>query len=73
MIFTLLATAGRIPHRLLQDKGLDADALYRECGLDPAKLDDAKARYPIDRIRALWRLAQQRIPDPCWGLAGGEV
>jgi AraC-like DNA-binding protein len=52
---------------------MDADALYRECGMDPAKLDDAKARYPIDRIRSLWRLAQQRIPDPCWGLAAGEV
>jgi AraC-like DNA-binding protein len=73
MKFTLLATAGRIPHRLLQDRGLDADALYLECGLDPAKLDDAEARYPIDRIRSLWRLAQQRIPDPCWGLAAGDV
>ena len=73
MIFTLLATAGRIVHRLAENRGLDADALYRECGMDPDKLDDAKARYPIDRIRALWRLAQQRIPDPCWGLAGGEV
>jgi AraC-like DNA-binding protein len=73
MIFTLLATAGRIVHRLVEKQGLDADALYRECGIDPTKLDDATARYPTDRIRKLWRLAQQRILDPCWGLAGGEV
>ncbi|WP_295441682.1 AraC family transcriptional regulator [uncultured Thiodictyon sp.] len=73
MVFTLLATAGRILHRLIQDKGLDADALYLECGLDPAKLDDAKARYPVDQMRTLWHLAQQRIPDPCWGLAAGKL
>ena len=73
MIFTLLATAGRIPYRLLQDRGLDANALCRECGIDPTKLDDAKARYPLDQIRTLWRLAQQRISDPCWGLGAGEI
>ncbi|WP_295447579.1 AraC family transcriptional regulator [uncultured Thiodictyon sp.] len=72
MAFTLLATAGRIVHRLIQNRGLDADALYLECGLDPAKLDDAKARYPVDQMRTLWNLAQQRIPDPCWGLAAGK-
>ena len=49
MILTMLATAGRILHRLLQDRGLDADALYRECGMDPLQLDDARARYPLDR------------------------
>jgi AraC-like DNA-binding protein len=52
---------------------LDADALYLECGVDPTKLDNAKARYPLDQIRTLWRLAQQRIPDPCWGLGAGEI
>ena len=70
---TMLATAGRILHQLLQRNGLDADALYLECGLDPIKLDDARARYPLERNRALWRLAHERIKDPCWGLAAGEV
>jgi AraC-like DNA-binding protein/HAMP domain-containing protein len=69
----MLATAGRILHQLLQRNGLDADALYLECGLDPIKLDDARARYPLERNRALWRLAHERIKDPCWGLAAGEV
>ena len=69
---TMLATAGRILHRLLERNGLDADALYIECGLDPHKLDDPRARYPYDRVARLWRQAQQRIQDPCWGLAAGE-
>lgn len=70
---TMLATAGRILHRLLERNGLDADALYLECGLDPLKLNDPRARYPLDRSRTLWRLANERIKDPCWGLAAGEV
>lgn len=68
----MLATAGRILHRLLERNGLDADALYIECGLDPHKLDEPRARYPFDRVVRLWRLAQRRIQDPCWGLAAGE-
>lgn len=70
---TMLATAGRVLHQLLQRNGLDADALYLECGLDPLKLHDSRARYPLERNRALWRLAHERIKDPCWGLAAGEV
>jgi AraC-like DNA-binding protein len=72
-MLTMLATAGRILHRLLERNGLDADTLYIECGLDPFKLDDPRARYPFERVATLWRLAQERIQDPCWGLAAGEV
>ena len=70
---TMLATTGRILHRLLKRNGLDADALYIEGGLDPLKLDDSRARYPLDRVRLLWRLADERIRTPCWALASGEV
>jgi len=70
---TMLATAGRIVHRLLELNGLNADALYLECGLDPLKLNDPRARYPLDRNRALWQLADKHIQDPCWGLAAYDV
>jgi AraC-like DNA-binding protein len=70
---TMLASAGRIVHRLLQRNGLNADALFLECRLDPLKLTDPRARYPISRNLALWRLADERIQDPCWGLMAGEV
>ncbi len=73
MSSTMLATAGRIAHRLLQHNGLEADAMFLAVGLDPLKLDDPRARYPLDRIRELWRMADEQIPNPCWGLAAGEL
>jgi len=73
MSMTMLATAARVLHRLLARNGLDADTVFIECGLDPHKLDDARARYPLERVRALWRMANDAIDDPCWALAAGEV
>lgn len=69
----MLATAVRGFHRLLEHHGLAADALFIDAGLDPHKLNDAQARYPIDRVRALWRQANEQIKDPCWGLAAGDL
>ncbi len=73
MSSTMLATAARILHRLLQRNDLNADALYIECGLDPLKLNDPKARYQVDRIRKLASLADARIDNPCWGMAAGDL
>jgi len=70
---TKLATAGRIVHRLLQHHGLEADAMFLAVGLDPLKLDDPQARYPMDRIRELWRRAGEQIANPCWGLTAGDL
>jgi AraC-like DNA-binding protein len=70
---TMLATAGRIIHRLLQHNGLEADAMFLAAGMDPLKLDDPQARYPMDRIRELWHRAEEQIANPCWGLAAGEL
>jgi AraC-like DNA-binding protein len=70
---TILATAARIVHRLLQHHGLDADALFIECRMDPFKLNDPRARYPLERWRMLWSVADKRISDRCWGLVGGEL
>lgn len=70
---TMLATAGRIVHRLLQHNGLEADTMFLAVGLDPLKLDDPQARYPLDRIRELWRMANEQIANPCWGLAAGGL
>jgi AraC-like DNA-binding protein len=70
---TMLATAGRIVHRLLERNGLDADTLFLECGLDPLKFNDSQARYPLDRTRELWHRVNEQIQDPCWGLAAGDL
>lgn len=71
---TMLATTARIAHRMLQHHGLEADdALFLAAGLDPLKLDDPQARYPMDRLHDLWRRAEERIENPCWGLAAGGL
>jgi len=73
MSSTILATAGRIVHRLIERHGLEADAMFLSAGLDPEKLNDPQARYPLDRSVELWRLISEQIEDPCWGLAAGEL
>ena len=70
---TMLATTVRIAHRMLQHHGIEADALFLAAGLDPLKLDDPQARYPLDRLSDLWRMADKQIPNPCWGLTAGEL
>ena len=52
MSSTILATAGRIIHRLIDRHGLEADAMFLSAGLDPQKLNDPQARYPLERTRA---------------------
>lgn len=73
MSSTILATAGRIVHRLIERHGLEADAMFLSAGLDPQKLNDPQARYPLDRSRELWRQVNEQIQDPCWGLSAGEL
>jgi AraC-like DNA-binding protein len=70
---TMLATTVRIAHRMLQHQGLEADAFFLAAGLDPLKLHDPQARYPLDRLRDLWRRAEERVANPCWGLTAGEL
>jgi len=70
---TILATAARILHRLLEHHGFEADALFIDAGLDPHQLNDPQARYPLDRVRGLWQQANTLIGTPCWGLGVGKL
>ena len=54
--------------KALEADGYDSEDLFRRAGLDPAKLKDADARYPIEGMRRLWRLAVQVTGDPYFGL-----
>ncbi|MCM0611435.1 AraC family transcriptional regulator [Marinobacter sediminum] len=42
----------------LNARELDADTLFREAGLDPAKLATLVARYPVKNMQRLWQSAQ---------------
>ena len=73
MSSTILATAERIVHRLIERHGLEADAMFLSAGLDPQKLNESQARYPLDRSRELWRQVNEQIQDRCWGLVAGDL
>ena len=54
--------------KALEADGQDSEALFRLAGLDPTKLQDPDARYPVDGMCRLWRLAVQVTGDPYFGL-----
>ena len=54
--------------KALEADGHDSEDLFRRAGLDPARLRDADARYPVDGMCRLWRLAVQVTGDPYFGL-----
>ncbi len=54
--------------KALEAEGQDSKALFRRAGLDPAKLKDPDARYPVEGMCRLWRLAAQVTGDPYFGL-----
>jgi AraC-like DNA-binding protein len=70
---TLLASAARILWRLLERHGVDPEHVFREVGLDPNNLHDARARYADTKTRAAWQLAARLIDNPCFGLLAAEV
>lgn len=52
--------------------GLDPDGLLREAGFREAELRDPDARVPIVKLRRLWAVLAQRVPDPAVGLLLAE-
>lgn len=54
---------------VLQDAGLDVQALFSHAGLDMSQLDNPTMRYPNEKVSRLWHLAVQRSPNAMLGLA----
>jgi len=65
---TALATLGQIVARVLEMYGLDARAMFKQHGIDPALLSDPNARIPSRTWGSLVRDAASQIPDPAFGL-----
>jgi AraC-like DNA-binding protein len=55
-------------HRTLSAHAIDAGALFRRAGLDPDRLRDPNARYPLVGMQRLWALATLASGDECFGL-----
>ena len=65
---TFLATMGQVFVRVVEIHGIDANALLREAGVDPASLRDPAARIPSTFWDAAGARAAALIPDPAFGL-----
>ncbi len=72
MPFSTITSWARLIWEGLRTYGVDADAVFREVGLDPGALKDPGARYPLASMTRLWILARDRSGDPCFGLRAAE-
>jgi AraC-like DNA-binding protein len=55
--------------RALEARGVDAQRLARQAGIDPAALQAPDARVPRPALTRLWQLAVDATRDPCFGLS----
>lgn len=55
--------------RLFETVGLDAHALFRQAGIDPAEIDNSDARFLPEQISTVWDVAVARTGNPYLGLA----
>lgn len=71
MAFTTLSSWALLVWEELHQRGLDADALFHQAGLDPARLKDPNARFPAEKLHRMWVAARELTHDPALGVAIG--
>ena len=54
--------------RAVEAKGVDAEALMRQAGMDLSLLKNPLARYPVHQTMVLWQRAIEATGDPLLGL-----
>jgi AraC-like DNA-binding protein len=70
---TALASSMRPLWRLLERYEVDPKLVFREAGMDPALMNEPRARHPSKRVDAAWTKAAALIADPCFGLRLAET
>lgn len=60
-----LATLSQATFNYLEEKGFDADDIFRRAGLDPSKRADPEYRYPQNEITRMWRIAIRETKHSC--------
>jgi len=68
VVTSTLSSWALMIHRTLSERAIDASALFRRAGLDPDRLHDPNARYPMVGMQRLWALATAAAGDECFGL-----
>lgn len=70
---TTLTSWALLIWKALQAGGYDAHTVFKQVGLDSAKLGDGNARYRLDDMTQLWRAAIEETKDPCFGIKAGKL
>ena len=68
MRHSFLASIYLLVAQALEDQGCDSSELFRSAGLDPERLNDPNARYPIAAGSRLLELAVEKTRDPYFNL-----
>jgi AraC-like DNA-binding protein len=68
MPYTTISSWARLIWDALEAYRVDAEAVFREAGLDAELLRDPNSRYSTRSMARLWPAAQQASGDPCFGL-----
>lgn len=68
MTGTSLSSLCRPLWRLIEQYDISPDTLFHEAGLEPASMDEPRARYDSKHLEAAWLKASELIKDPCFGL-----
>ena len=61
---TSLSTWVLAVKRAVEGRGVDAQALMREVGMDPSLLRDPLARYPVRQTMVFWQRAIEATLEP---------
>jgi AraC-like DNA-binding protein len=73
MIGTFLASEVRLLVRLLESRRIDAIPVLRAAGLNPALIEQPRARYPFERVVAAWSRAVDITGDADIGIELARV
>ena len=65
---TTLSSWGLLIAKALKDYGIDPLPFFKEAGLDPQKMHEARERYSAKSLQKLWRLAVDATNDSSFGL-----
>ncbi len=73
MYLSTISTVALLIEEALARHGCDSQELFRSAGLDPDKLRDPNARYPVYSMLQLWKMAVEATGNPCIGLEVGRL
>jgi len=70
---TTLTSWALLLWKALQERGCDAHSIFKDVGIDSAKLGDGNARYRLTDMTRLWEAALEETEDPCFGVEVGKL